>query len=75
MLKMTSKMKHMIALFNEWDLTNFSHTEYASLFMLRLYRLSAQNASSAQVNVSARLWMNSFCGCDLHAITCRNTAA
>ncbi len=55
-LKMTSKMKHMIALFfNEWDLTNFSHTEYASLFMLRLYKLSAQTAPSAQVNVSAWL--------------------
>ncbi len=27
-LKMTSKIKHMIVLFlNEWDLTNFSHTE------------------------------------------------
>ncbi len=65
-------MKHSIALFfNEWDLSNFSHTEYASLFMLRLYRQSAQNAPSAQVNVSARL----FCGCVLQATTCRNTAA
>ncbi len=25
--------------------------------------------------VSARLWRNSFCGCVLHATTCRNTAA
>ncbi len=36
---------------------------------------SAQNASSTQVNVSARLRMNSFCECVLHATTCRNTAA
>ncbi len=43
--------------------------------MLRLYRLSAQNAPSAQVNVSPQLWMNSFCGWVLHATTCRNTAA
>ncbi len=55
MLTITSKIKHMIALFYEWDLTNLSHTKYASLFNLRLYRLSAQNASSAQVNMSARL--------------------
>ncbi len=39
-LKMMSKIKLMRApCFNEWDLTNFSHTEYASLFMIRLYRL------------------------------------
>ncbi len=43
--------------------------------MLWLYRLSAQNAPSAQVNVSPQLWMNSFCGWVLHATTCRNTAA
>ncbi len=43
------------AFFKEWDLTNLSQTEYASLFMLRLYRLSAQTALSAQVNVSAWL--------------------
>ncbi len=75
-LKMTSKIKIMrTQFFYEWDSTNFSHTEYASLFMLRLYRLSTQNAPSIQVNVSARLWMNSFCGCVLHAATCRNMAA
>ncbi len=34
MLTITSKIKHMIALFYEWDLTNFSHTKYASLFNL-----------------------------------------
>ncbi len=61
-LKMTSKIKHRRApLFNEWDLTHFSHTEYASLFMLQLYMLSPQNAPSAQVNVSARHWKNFFC--------------
>ncbi len=52
---MTSKIKHRrTPFFNEWDLTHFSQTEYASLFMLQLYMLSAQNAASAQVNVSAR---------------------
>ncbi len=47
-LKMTSEIKLKLLFFNKWDLTHFSHTEYASLFMLRLYRLSAQNAPSAQ---------------------------
>ncbi len=62
---MTSKMKHNDSSFcNEWDLTHLSHAEYASLFMLRLCRLSAQNAPSAQVNVSLNeplLWMCSSC--------------
>ncbi len=68
-LKMTSKIKLMRApLFNEWDLTNFSHTEYASLFMFQLYRLSAQNAPSAQCERvcpalnELLLWMRSSSG-------------
>ncbi len=55
----------------------FGVVEYASLFIqhnvnITTYRLSAQNAPNAEVNVSARLWMNSCCGRVLHATTCRN---
>ncbi len=43
-----------------WDLTHLSNIEYASLFIkhnvnITTYRLSAQNAPNAEVNVSARL--------------------
>ncbi len=46
--------------FNQWDLAHLSNIEYASLFIkhnvnITTYRLSAQNAPNAEVNVSARL--------------------
>ncbi len=60
-LKMTSRMKNLIAVFfNQCHLTHLSNIEYASLFIkhnvnITTYRLPAQNASNAEVNVSARL--------------------
>ncbi len=77
-LKMTSRMKHKVAFFvffNQWDLTNLSHKEYASLFIqyninITTSRLSAQNALNAHECVFTALNELLF-GRVLHATTCR----
>ncbi len=46
---------------------------WATGTMLILWLLSAQNSPNAEVNLSARFWINSCYGRVLHATTCKNS--